>query len=336
MSALSAGMLVRHASLGVGKVVAIDAGSVHVFFPRSESRFAAKFQVASAPSFLASGDVARDAWLEGLTSFALDPESRRYALAANWLTHDEAIARFRAACPGGFAADGEGPGRCPRAARWRTAVGAWATALGGGQAERLLADGDIGELVRRAVSVGRQAALVPNALDPAAIEETLADETTAGPFFDALLALLSVPSPARARFDRLYAAVGALDAEPAVAWPLATLFPFLADPSRYVFLSPRIASAATERLGHDLRFAPEPSWAPYSSLRSLSTTLRVELAPLGARDFVDVEAFLHATATDRGAAGKTPRVPRAAPARKVAAPTASQAVAKRKARSAAR
>ncbi len=303
MSELATGMLVQHASLGLGKVVAVEATAVHVFFPDSEKRYAAKLHLPTAMALLETDGVERNSWLEGLSSFSLDPETRRYALAANWLTQDQAIADFLESYPGGFADPayvGSGAGRRERASRWRAANGEWSQALGDGQGERLLASGDVRELVRRALRIERHVVLVPGTFQAGALAEAFHDDDATAAFFEALLALLSVPSPARARFEKLFAATQALGLGPGLAWPVATLFPFVAEPSRHVFLWPKSTCGAAERLGCDLRFHPAPSWATYSALRAFAARLLEKLEPNGARDFVDVEAFLHATATGRG------------------------------------
>lgn len=339
MSALSAGMLVQHATLGVGKIIAIEATAVHVFFPQTERKYAAKFQLATATTLLTREGVAPNAWLEGLSSFSLDPVTRRYALSANFVTHEQAIAQFLATYPRGFldpAYVGTGAGKRERASRWRAASAEWESTLGDGQAERLLDGNDVRELVRRALRVERHVAGVPGTLEAGALAEALADDAAAAAFFQALLIVLAVPSPARARFEKLFAATVALDLEPGLAWPVATLFPFVADPSRQVFLSPKPACAAAERLGCDLRYSPEPSWATYAALRGFSAKLLEELAPSGARDFVDVEAFLYATATERGAAGArrtAARGPSRAPSRPSSRAPAARKPARRGARS---
>jgi hypothetical protein len=304
-------MLVQHASLGIGKVVAVEPTAVHVFFPDGEKRYAAKLQLPRAEALLRSDGVERNEWLEGLSSFKLDPVTRRYALAATWITHDQAIAEFRATYPRGFL-DPAYAAEHERASLWRAAGGEWAQALGEGRAERLLAGGDVRELVRRALRVERHVVLVPGTFEPEALPAAFRDLAAAGAFFQALLAVLAVPSPARARFEKLFAATAALDVEPDLVWPLATLFPFIAEPGRQVFLSPRAACGAAERLGSDLRFDAAPNWATYSALRALSERLLAKLQPSGARDFVDVEAFLYATAPTRDRA--------AAPRRRKASP----------------
>ena len=66
-----------------------------------------------------------------------------------------------------------------------------------------------------------------------------------------------------------------------------------------MFLRPGTACDAARRLGCDLRWDDTPNWATYSAFRNFSTSLLEELRPIGARDHVDVETFLHVTATVR-------------------------------------
>jgi hypothetical protein len=297
---VAAGKLVQHASLGIGKIVAVEPNAVHVFFPEREKRFAAKLRWPAAQPLLKLDGVERNEWLEGLTSFALDPESGRYALASNFLTHEQAIADFLAVSPRGFEASGAG-GRRDRRASWRAASAEWTQAFGPGDGERLVAAGDVRELVKRAVKIEREVVQVAGTFVAQDLKDALRDADAALVFFEALFGVLGAPLPGRARFEKLFAAAADLPAEPSLAWPLATLFPFVADPARHVFLWPKAACAAAERLGCDLRYDPSPTWATYAALRGLSTQLLEELRAHGARDFVDVEAFLHATAARRSA-----------------------------------
>lgn len=318
MSDIAKGTLVQHTSLGVGKVVAVEPAAIHVFFPGAEKRFAAKLRWPAARLLLRTEGVERDTWLEGLTSFTLDPVEGRYALAASWMTHEQAIGQFQAEYPQGFADPAylavTGPAaRRVRAPRWRAACAEWAEAMGEGQGARLVADGKVRELVKRAVRLEKHLVLVPGTFEAGALQQALEDPEAAGPFFAALFEVLAGP-PARARSEKLFAAAEALDVEPALAWPIATLFPFVADPARHVFLWPRTACAAAERLGCDLRYEATPGWTTYAALRAFSAQLLAKLEPLGARDFVDVEAFLHATASSRASSGaKLGRPKRAAP-----------------------
>ena len=306
MGELENKMLVHHVSLGVGKIVALDANAVHVFFPESDKRFAAKLRLPAAKALLRTDGVGRDAWLEGLSAFSLDPKTGRYGLAATWLTQDQAMANFMSAYPQGFADPSYlGTGNGERAALWRLGNEAWVEALGNGEGERLLAAADVGELVKRALQVERHVSpLQPSTERKDTLKEALADPDAALVFFGALFDVLGVPVPGRARFEKLFAAASRLPVVPAAMWPVATLFPFIAQPDRHVFLRPKPAREAAERLGCDLRFDETPNWPTYAALRALSTRLLEVLQPNGARDFIDVESFLHLTATRRPHAAK--------------------------------
>jgi hypothetical protein len=307
MSDLVNGMLVQHASLGIGKVVAVEATAVHVFFPESEKRYAAKLRWPVARPLLKTEGVERDAWLAELSSFSFDETTGRYALPANWLTHGQAIADFLGAFPQGFADPayvGSATGRRGRAPRWRAAQAEWAKAFGDGEGERLLAADDLRELVGRTLRVEEHLTLVPVPFEPGAPKEALREPEATRAFFEALLGLLSVPSPGRARHERLFAATAGLGLDPGLAWPAATVLPFIADPTRHVLLWPRSACAAAERLGFDLRFDSTPNWTTYTALRGFSMRLLESLKANGARDFIDVEAFLQATVARRAPAVK--------------------------------
>jgi hypothetical protein len=304
---LQSGSLVQHASLGLGRIVAVEPDAVHVFFPGYDKRFAAKLRLPTARPMLRTDGFEPDAWLGGLSAFSLDPTTGRYALAATWLTHEQAVAMFRAVHPHGFAGpDGARKGKEARRLRWRAARELWTRSTGNGEAERLLAEGDVEALVRLALRV--EAVLAPLLPDEAgAVAAALAEPGSARSYFIALVQLLSVPSPSRARFEKLFAAARALPVEPAWQWLMATLFPFVAQPGRNVLLRPRTTCQAADRLGSDLRYQPAPAWPTYAALRGLQVRLLERLAPEGAEDFADVEAFLHVVATGRrtpaGAAG---------------------------------
>jgi hypothetical protein len=298
MSDLENGTLVQHATLGVGKIVALEANAVHVFFPDSDTRFAAKLRLPVARALLRTDGFEPNSWLEGLSAFALDPKVGRYALAASWLTHDQALERFLAVFPEGFndpkyLTDGSGR----RAARWRAAHERWMEKLGGGEGERLVAEGDLNDLLKRALHVEKAMASLHLAADADAVKDALSADETARPFFAALVELTSVPSPGRARFEKLFAAARDLPVEPAQQWLVATLFPFVASPGRQVLFRSDIIRHAAARLGCDLGDDASPNWQTYNALRAFATQLLERLKPNGARDFVDVETFLYVIAT---------------------------------------
>jgi hypothetical protein len=296
-------MLVQHTSLGLGKIIALEADAVHVYFEASEKRFATKLRIAAAAPFLSPAS-AKNPWLKGMGPLSLDAKTGRYGLAATWLTHDEAVSRFRETFPKGFADPkylAESKRKGDSEFKWRAAHEAFAKELGAGEGERLLAAADVGELVRRALRVERNLGLVHPNPEKASLKDALKDKGAARAFFEALFELVAVATPDRARFEKLATAVAALPqgTSQALAWPVTTGFAFIARPDRHMLMRPRATSDAAMRLGFDIGYDAVPSWATYSALLSFTELLLAKLAPLGARDHVDVESFLHSTTSKR-------------------------------------
>jgi hypothetical protein len=296
MSDIKNGMMVQHASLGLGKVVALEDRAVHVFFATSDARFATKLRLPMALPFL-SPAASTNAWLSGLSGFAFDAKAGRYGLGGTWLSHPDAVARFLEMYPKGFADPsyaGDGTDKRVRVARWRRAHDLYAETLGGGEGQRLLAAGDVEALVERALRV-EGAVRSLQGVDKASLEDALENRDAARGYFEALFELLTPRVPEPSRFEALAAAVAAMapGATQESGWPIATLLPFVARPDVHMLLRPRFACEVGHRLGLELAYQPRPNWSTYSALLRSTGVLLEKLRPLGARDHVDVEAFMH-------------------------------------------
>lgn len=301
MSEFEKGMLVQHASLGLGKIVALEPKAVHVFFVGRDSRFAAKLRLPEAAGLLRPAEPGDRAWLGGVSAFTLDAASGRYGYAESWIPHEEAVARFLETYPKGFADPlytGDGKGRQARPARIRRATAAFAEAFGNGEGERLLAAGHLPKLVEAAQAVEKLAGASPSGADKASLAGGLKDPKAAAAFFTALFPYLSTAVPERGGFDALAAVVADFPREETgPAWPLVTLLPFIARPDQHALVRPKLTSQAAHRLGLELRFAADPNWTTYSTLLRSSEQLLEKLRGIGARDFVDVESFLTVVTT---------------------------------------
>lgn len=294
MSGLENGMLVQHASLGLGKIVALEEKAVHVFFATSDARFATKLRLPMSLPFL-TPSASTNGWLSGLTDFALDETTGRYGLDAKWLSHGDAVARFVNVYPKGFEDPkyaGDAVDKRERVARWRRAHDSYEETLGNGEGERLLAKDDVAGLVERAVKVEKQ--IRPLHGEKTAFEDALADVDDARGYFAALFELLAQERPEQSRFEAFAKAVAAM--APGVSleagWSIATLLPFLARPDCHMLLRPKFTSEVAQRLGLELAYAPRPNWRTYAALLESCETLLGKLRSLGARDLIDVESFM--------------------------------------------
>jgi len=309
MSELTNGMLVQHELLGIGKVVALDSKTVHVFFAGSKDRFATKLWLPVAGPLLHPAGADENAWLSGMSAFSRDAKTGRYGLAQTWLSHEDAVGRFMEAFPLGFEDPkyvAGGKGRRDSASRWRRAHEAFEESFGRGEAERLVATGEVGELVARAVRLERLMGPLQKETDGASFEQSLADPAAARSFFAALVDVLAAPAPRRDAFEALATAVAALPHSGSAesTWPLVTVLPFVAQPDRHVLLRPGFTCDAAHRLGLELGYAPAPNWATYAALLKSAGLLLEKLRPIGAHDHIDVEAFMQAATAKRASRAK--------------------------------
>ena len=79
MDEFTKGMVVRHTTLGVGRIVALEPTAVHVFFAEGERREAAKLRRSAAKLFLSPAPEVKDERLISVSAFSLDPVSGRWA-----------------------------------------------------------------------------------------------------------------------------------------------------------------------------------------------------------------------------------------------------------------
>jgi hypothetical protein len=117
----------------------------------------------------------------------------------------------------------------------------------------------------------------------------------AGPYFAGLASLLEAPSLTATVFEDY---VEALTSLPLIGkgsldkWTIVTIIPFLAQPSRHMFLKPERTKEITRRLGADIRYSPTPRWDTYERLLDFSNKMLEFLKPHGARDMIDVQSFI--------------------------------------------
>jgi hypothetical protein len=77
-----------------------------------------------------------------------------------------------------------------------------------------------------------------------------------------------------------------------LTWPIVTVFGFLGQPTRHMFLKPNVTRIAAARYGVPLLYHSRPNWQTYRSLLKLAGQMRRDLEDLGPRDMIDVQSFL--------------------------------------------
>ncbi len=106
-----------------------------------------------------------------------------------------------------------------------------------------------------------------------------------------------VANPGLPTFKAMAEAVGQLPADggKVFTWPIVTLLPFYADPTRYLALKPTNTELMAARMAYDLKYDSAPNWETYDQTLRMAAQLFAKLAPLGAKDMLDVQNFMWVT-----------------------------------------
>ena len=290
---LESGMLVRHPKFGLGRVIRVDGNKAYVFFRDQETNRAVRLQ-ADSP-LLVAAETASDPWLDNLPPF--DEVDGGLQLSEKRITHAQAVTKFKRLFPKGFDdrayLGDEKIGE--RNYKWEKHE-EFVELLGRGEGERLLAAGDLAELIRRTRRV--TSTNLTSIFEKGAFGDALTGGKETRDYFESLFKMLAV-GPSNATVTPYFASVENLPQPKGrvATWPVATLMPFLAQPDKHMFLKPEVTQEAENRLGFHLSYKPQPNWLTYKKLLELADLLMVDLRPLGARDFIDVQSFIYIAST---------------------------------------
>lgn len=83
-----------------------------------------------------------------------------------------------------------------------------------------------------------------------------------------------------------------------LTWPLVTVFGFIAQPGRHIFLKPNTIRAAARAYGYELPYRSRPDWETYAALLEFAGLVREDLADLEPRDMIDIQSFLWVQGSD--------------------------------------
>ena len=297
------GQIVEHPTKpnwGPGKILAISGSTVTVYFRDAQSGDPVK-KLSLGYVNLRLAPEQSDPQLDNLPRYT----SKTAHLLSKRLGTAQRIKLFQKHYPLGFEDPGSiGDARSgERSCKWR-AHQLYLETLGGGQAEALSADGRTDELQTRFLALESEVNLL-SPYEKTAFRGAIENPDAASQFFLSLVKVLDEPGTAEKRwwrdldtwpaFDQLVSAVESLPAvgkSSPVKWTVLTLFPYLAQPDRHMFLKPEPTKKCAKRMAFKLLYTPRLNWSTYRQLLEMSHCLLDELKPLGAKDLIDVQSFI--------------------------------------------
>ncbi|HUR83281.1 MAG TPA: hypothetical protein VM733_21160 [Thermoanaerobaculia bacterium] len=101
-------------------------------------------------------------------------------------------------------------------------------------------------------------------------------------------------------FEKWVEVVGALPRKQTrvLTWPLVTVFPFIAQPDRHIFLKPNVTRVAAGEYGIAFDYRSKPNPDTYASLHEFAETIRRDQADLRPKDMIDLQSFIWVQGSD--------------------------------------
>jgi len=127
-----------------------------------------------------------------------------------------------------------------------------------------------------------------------ALRDALRTGDGAAKFAHGIFDLLYDKAPLKERFIQWVVTVSELPRKKSrvASWPVITLFPYLAQPDKYMIMKPTAMKFAAAELGYDLEYTSTPSWNTYQDLVRLADQVGDAIKDLKPENYHDLQTFL--------------------------------------------
>jgi hypothetical protein len=175
----------------------------------------------------------------------------------------------------------------------------WSLALSKPSFRALLDAGDHEHVAKLAVATESRTNLLFS-FEKMALRDAVKSPGGAKAFTEGLWDFLHGPAEDRARFERWIHVVAELPRKQTrvLTWPIATVFGFIAQPTRHIFLKPLVTRRAAEAYGVEFEYRSRPNWETYVSLLALAEQVREDQTDLAPRDMIDLQSFIWVQGSD--------------------------------------
>ena len=175
----------------------------------------------------------------------------------------------------------------------------WVAALGPSDYRTMLRERRFGEIAANAVSIESRTNLLFS-FEKMALRDAVKSASGAEAFAEGLYEFLHGRAGDERRFEQWCEVVAALPRRQTrvLTWPIVTVFAFIAQPDRHMFLKPNVTRAAAREYGVEFEYASRPNWATYASLLDFANQVRRDQRDLRPRDMIDAQSFIWVQGSD--------------------------------------
>jgi hypothetical protein len=185
-----------------------------------------------------------------------------------------------------------------RGYKWR-AHERWMETLGQAAFAELLKAGEFRQIAAGAVGIESRTNLLFS-FEKMAVRDAIKSAAGARAFAEGLYAFLHGDGDQEQRFNDWCNVIACLPRRQTcvLTWPVATIFGFLAQPRKHIFLKPTVTRIAARKYGFDFDYRSRPNWQTYSALLALARTVHRDQIGLRPRDMIDIQSFLWVQGSD--------------------------------------
>jgi hypothetical protein len=222
--------------------------------------------------------------------------SRQMATDQTVRGFDRAMRKFLRRFPGGFR--DETYLAWERDYKWQAHL-EWEDQLGPAKLKSMLRAGDYQAIASRAVKIESGRSFLFS-FEKMALRDAVRDDAGARIFAEGLYDFLHGNRGLEQRFLDWVKAVDRLPRKQTrvLTWPLLTVFGFIAQPDKHIFLKPNTTKEAARKLGLPFDYASRPNWQTYQSYLTLAARVRKAIRRMRPRDMIDLQSFLWVQGSD--------------------------------------
>lgn len=175
----------------------------------------------------------------------------------------------------------------------------WLEVLDRPKFKKLLAAKKEREIAAHAVRIEARTNLVFS-FEKMALRDAIRSPAGAGLFARSLYDFLHGAKSDQDRFENWCQAVARLPQRQTrvLTWPLVTVWGFIAQPDRHIFVKPNVTRRAAEAYRYNLSYESKPSWLVYLSVLDFAKTIRRDHRDLRPRDMIDLQSFIWVQGSD--------------------------------------
>jgi hypothetical protein len=175
----------------------------------------------------------------------------------------------------------------------------WNVELNQAAFRALLKAGKFDEIATRAIRIESRTNLLFS-FEKMALRDAVRSGVGARRFAEGLFAFLHGRGTGEQRFEEWCEVIDTLPRRQTrvLTWPVVTVFGFIAQADRHIFLKPNVTRTAALQYGYDLDYKARPNWNTYSDLLAFSAVIRSDLRDMRPRDMIDVQSFMWVQGSD--------------------------------------